>query len=334
MTLLTPENAEFVTKYTDLASPRLGAEAIFATDDFFADKSRLIDPADPVFITDKYDDNGKWMDGWESRRKRGEGFDHCIIRLGLPGVIHGVNIDTSHFTGNFPPAASIDACLIEGEPGEATNWTEIVPSVTLQGDSHHLLAVQNSGTWSHLRLNIYPDGGVARLRVYGEVQCNWDSRDAEEIVDLASLLNGGRGIAASDQHYGSPSQILAPGRGVNMGDGWETRRRREPGNDWAIISLGHPGTISAIEVDTAHFKGNYPDRCSIQAALVSGGTEESLITQSMFWKTLLPEQKLSMDNIHKFENEVADIGPISHVRLNIIPDGGISRLRLFGKISG
>ena len=322
----------FVDKFINLASPRLGTEVISATDDFFADKSRLINPAPPVFIADKYDENGKWMDGWESRRKRGEGHDHCIIRLGLLGIIHGVNIDTSHFTGNFPPSASIDACLIEGDPDEKTDWTEILPAVALKGDSHHLHAIGDNRNWSHLRLNIYPDGGIARLRVYGEVQCNWEKRDPDELVDLAALVNGGRGFAASDQHYGSPSQILAPGRGINMGDGWETRRRREPGNDWALIALGHPGIISKIEVDTAHFKGNYPDRCSIQGALVAGGTEDSLVTQSMFWKMLLPEQKLEMDAIHPFEKEIIDIGPISHIRLNIIPDGGISRLRLFGRI--
>ncbi|MCR9214487.1 MAG: allantoicase [Proteobacteria bacterium] len=333
MTTTNLSEAEFAARYVDLASPRLGAEVTFATDDFFADKSRLIDPSEPVFIADKYDENGKWMDGWESRRKRGEGYDHCIVRLGLPGIIQAVNIDTSHFTGNFPPAASLDACLIEGEPTEDTSWTEIVPSVSLQGDSHHMVLVASQETWSHLRLNIYPDGGVARLRVYGEVQCNWDLKDPNEVIDLAELVNGGRGVAASDQHYGSPSNILAPGRGVNMGDGWETRRRREPGNDWAIIALGHAGEVSKVEVDTAHFKGNFPDKCSVQAALVTGGTDESLVTQSMFWKTLLPEQKLSMDAIHSFENELVALGPVSHVRLNIIPDGGVSRLRLFGKIS-
>ncbi|MEX0582439.1 MAG: allantoicase [Sneathiella sp.] len=332
MSSTAAQAAGFVDKYIDLASPRLGAEVTFASDDFFADKSRLIDPAPPVFIADKYDENGKWMDGWESRRKRGEGYDHCIVRLGMPGIIHGVNIDTSHFTGNFPPSASIDACLVEGEPDVRTAWTEILPAVSLKGDSHHLHAVTDTRNWSHLRLNIYPDGGIARLRVYGEVQCNWETRDPDELIDLAALVNGGRGFAASDQHYGSPSQILTPGRGINMGDGWETRRRREPGNDWALIALGHPGTISKIEVDTAHFKGNYPDRCSIQGAMVTGGTEESLITQSMFWKTLLPEQKLEMDAIHPFEKEILDIGTISHIRLNIIPDGGISRLRLFGRI--
>ena len=332
MNSATPPSVGFADRFIDLASPRLGTEVIFATDDFFADKSRLINPAPPVFIAEKYDDNGKWMDGWESRRKRGEGHDHCIIRFGLPGIVHGFNIDTSHFTGNFPPSASIDACLVDGDPDAKTAWTEILPAVTLKGDSQHLHAITDNRNWSHIRLNIYPDGGIARLRVYGEVQCNWEKRNPDELVDLAALVNGGRGFAASDQHYGSPTQILAPGRGINMGDGWETRRRREPGNDWALIALGHPGIISKIEVDTAHFKGNYPDRCSIQGALVAGGTEDSLVTQSMFWKMLLPEQKLEMDAIHPFEKEIIDIGPISHIRLNIIPDGGISRLRLFGRI--
>ncbi len=333
MTLLRPEDADFVTKCVDLAQPRLGSEVTFATDDFFADKSRLIDPADPVFIDDKYDDHGKWMDGWESRRKRGEGYDYCIIRLGQPGVIEGVNIDTSHFTGNFPPAASLEACNVSGEPDDKTTWTEIVPSVSLGADSHHLVRVQSDQTWSHLRLNIFPDGGVARLRVYGRINCNWDERDPNELIDLVSLLNGGRGVCANNSHYGSPSKLLAPGRGVNMGDGWETRRRREPGNDWAIFELGHAGIISSVEIDTAHFKGNFPDRCSLQAAYITGGTDQSLITQSMFWKTLMPEQKMSMDAIHKFDAEVADIGPVTHVRLNIFPDGGVSRLRLFGKIT-
>jgi allantoicase len=332
MSLILEEEAAFVTNFINLAQTRLGAEVTYATDDFFADKARLIEPADPVFIDDKYDDNGKWMDGWESRRKRGEGYDFCIIRLGLPGVIHGVDIDTSHFTGNFPPAAGIEACNVVGEPGQDTPWQVIVPTLSLNGNSHHFVEVGSRETWSHLRLNIYPDGGVARLRVYGQVQCSWDNRDASEIIDLAALANGGRGVDANDSHYGHPSNILAPGRGVNMGDGWETRRRREPGNDWAIIQLGHSGIIENIEIDTAHFKGNFPDRCSIQAAQVDGGTDESLPTQSMFWKTLLPEQKLSADNIHKFSNEIKKIGAISHVRLNIIPDGGISRLRLFGRI--
>ncbi len=320
-------------KWANLADPRLGALAIYATDEFFASKDRLISPVDPVFIPDKYDDNGKWMDGWESRRKRGEGHDYCVVKLGKEGRIHAVDIDTSHFTGNFPPAASLDACYCpDGDPDDNTNWELILPSVSLQGDSHHLHEITNDNTFSHLRLNIYPDGGIARLRVYGEPQCNWDNRDPAELLDLLALENGGRAIACNDQHFGSILNINMPGRGVNMGDGWETRRRREPGNDWAILALGHSGMIKSIEIDTAHFKGNYPDQCSVQAAFVRGGTDESLITRSLFWKELLPPQKMSMDAIHRFEEEVQSLGPISHIRLNIIPDGGISRIRMYGHI--
>jgi allantoicase len=327
----TPETLpDFARLWIDLAQPRLGAVAIHATDEFFAPKERLIDPAPPVFIPGKYDENGKWMDGWESRRRRGVGHDHCTIRLGRPGVIKGIDIDTSHFTGNYPPAASLDACRCEDDPDATTPWTEILPATNLGGNAHHFRAIADQRIWSHVRLHIYPDGGVARLRIYGQVHRDWSRQDNGKLLDLGALGNGGRAIACNDRHYGSPQNLLAPGRGVDMGDGWETRRRREPGNDWAIIALGHRGRIRRIEVDTAHFKGNYPDRCSIQAADVEGGTEESLVTQAMFWPLLLAEQKLEMDRIHGFEAEIADIGPVTHLRFNIIPDGGVSRLRLWG----
>jgi allantoicase len=330
----TPETLpEFARLWVDLAQPRLGAAAIHATDEFFAPKERMIDPAPAVFIPGKYDDNGKWMDGWESRRRRGPGHDHCTVRLGRPGVIKGVDIDTSHFTGNYPPAASLEACRSGGDPDSTTQWTEILAATNLTGNAHHFRAMADDRVWTHVRLHIYPDGGVARLRVYGQVHCDWAAQDKGKLVDLAALVNGGRAIACNNQHYGSPQNLLAPGRGINMGDGWETRRRREPGHDWAILALGHRGRIRRIEVDTAHFKGNYPDRCSIQAADVEGGTEDSLVTQAMFWPGLLPEQKLQMDRAHSFESEIADIGPVTHVRLNIIPDGGVSRLRLWGHAS-
>ncbi len=317
----------------DLTEPRLGARVVFASDDFFAPKERLIDPRPPVFIADKYDDHGKWMDGWESRRKRSAGHDHAIVRLGRPGRVHLIDIDTSHFTGNYPPAASIAACLCAAdEVDDGADWREIVPSMPLTGDSHHLVEVADDGICSHLRLDIYPDGGVARLRVFGEVHRDWSAQDRHAVVDLAAMENGGRALAWADAHYGNPNYILAPGRGKDMGDGWETRRRREPGNDWIIVALGHAGRVGRVIVDTAHYKGNYPDRCSIQGAAVTGGTVGSMTTQSMFWPTLLAEQKLNPDSEHAFEAEVTDIGPVSHVRLNIFPDGGISRLRLFGTI--
>ncbi|NKB77167.1 MAG: allantoicase [Gammaproteobacteria bacterium] len=321
-------------RYVNLAHPRLGAKTLFSTDEFFAPSERMLNPEPALFVPGKFDDNGKWMDGWESRRKRVEGYDYCIVKLGRPGVIHGFDIDTSHFKGNHPPAASVDACyLTNGDPDQQTQWTEILPSVSLQQDSHHLFDLVNEGTYSHLRLNIYPDGGIARFRVYGTPQCDWNSRGSEEVLDLAALENGGRAMACSNQAFGSSIlNLTMPGRGINMGDGWETARRREPGNEWAIIALGHPGIIESIELDTAHYKGNYPDRASIQGSYMQGGTEDSIVTQSMFWKEILPEQKLKMDHIHLFQSELNDIGPITHVRVNIIPDGGLSRVRLNGRI--
>ena len=330
--ILDPNAPEFTRRYVNLADPRLGAQALEASDDFFAPKERMLNPEPAVFIPGKYDDHGKWMDGWETRRKRTTGYDWCIVKLARAGVLKGFDIDTSHFTGNFPPAASVEAAYMPGgaQPDSSTQWTEIVPSTTLQGNSHHYLETADTQAFTHIRLNLYPDGGVARLRAYGQPQVDWAGASRTAPVDLAAMENGAYIVAANNQHFGAASNLLMPGRGVNMGDGWETRRRREPGNDWTIIALARPGTVTKIEVDTAHFKGNYPDRCSIQAAYVKGGTDSSLVTQAMFWPTLLGEQKLQMDKQHFFEPELASIGPVTHLRLNIIPDGGVSRLRTWG----
>jgi allantoicase len=327
-----PNAPEFTRRYVNLADPRLGAQALEASDEFFAPKDRMLSPEPAVFIPGKYDEHGKWMDGWETRRKRTTGYDWCVVKLARAGVIKGLDIDTSHFTGNFPPAASVEAAHLPAgaAPDAATQWTEIVPATTLQGNSHHYLEVGDGGAYTHIRLNLYPDGGVARLRVCGQPQFDWGGASRSELVDLAAMENGAYVVGVNNQHFGAASNLLMPGRGVNMGDGWETRRRREPGNDWVIIALARPGTIKRIEVDTAHFKGNFPDRCSLQAARVSGGTDSSLVTQAMFWPVLLGEQKLQMDKQHVFENEIAALGPVTHVRFNVIPDGGVSRLRLFG----
>ncbi|MCJ2376834.1 allantoicase [Vibrio sp. ZSDZ34] len=318
-------------QYINLADEKLGAEAIYATDDFFADKSRLLRREDPVWKDDLYDDNGKWMDGWESRRKRGEGYDYCVVRLAYPGTIYGVDIDTSFFTGNFPPSASIDACYSpDGEPGSDTAWQEIVPSMALGGDQHHKVSVAFGAVYTHVRLNIYPDGGVARLRIYGRPEVDWDSVAANQPLDFAAVEFGGRALACSDEHYGKMANILGPGRGENMGDGWETARRRTPGNDWVIVALGNAAEIEKIIIDTAHFKGNYPDSCSVQAAFVKGGTDNQVATQSLYWRELLPSQKLQAHALHEFTREVEQLGAITHVRLNIFPDGGVSRLRVIG----
>lgn len=320
------------TQWINLAQPRLGAKVTYATDDFFADKSRLLGAGEPLFIPDKYDDNGKWMDGWESRRRRGGGYDHCIVRLGCEGIVRGVDIDTRHFTGNYPPEASLEACVSADDiPGEGVQWHTLVPKMKLAGDSHNYAAVHDDRAWTHLRLNIFPDGGVARLRVHGIIARDWSKWDRSQTLDLAAMENGGRPIACNNEHYGTPANMIAPGKGVNMGDGWETRRRREPGHDWAVLELCHAGIIGEIVVDTAFFKGNYPDRCYIQAANLAEVNPDTVGHDSERWDILLPESKLEMDREHRFT--VPSGPPVTHVRLNIIPDGGVSRLRLYGKIA-
>ena len=315
-------------EWIQLEQPRLGSKVSYATDEFFAAKERLIEPAAPVFIDDKYDDHGKWMDGWESRRKRTPGHDHCIIRLGIPGVVHGVDIDTSFFTGNFPPHVSIETCVSDDDVPNG-GWTEILQKTELTGDAHNFLEIEGDSIITHLRLNIYPDGGIARLRVYGEIRPDYSR--ISSVVDLVALELGGRAIACSDEHYGSMHNLNVAGRGVNMGDGWETARRRGPGNDWVILALGHSGTIDKVEVDTAHFKGNYPNRVSIEAALFDSSEEVSVASKK--WRTLLAESKLEMDKQHEFKSELESLGDVSHVLLSIYPDGGVSRVRLYGRPS-
>ena len=313
-------------QWIQLEQPRLGTRVTYATDEFFAAKERIIDSAPPVFIDGKYDDHGKWMDGWESRRKRVPGHDYCVIRFGVPGIIRGVDIDTSYFTGNYPPQASIEACVSDADVPEE-GWVEILPKTNLSGDSHHLLPIDDEHIWTHVRLHIYPDGGIARLRVYGQVKA--DFTGVEGYVDFAAIENGGRAIACSDEHYGSMHNLNVHGRGVNMGDGWETARRRGPGNDWVIIALAEEGVIERVEVDTAHFKGNYPDRVSLDVGHFE--SDEQATHDSPNWKVLLPETKLKMDQQHYFEDLKAN-DPATHVRMSIYPDGGISRLRLFGRV--
>ena len=310
-----------------LEQPRLGSRVTFASDEFFAAKERLIDPSEPKFIDDKYDDHGKWMDGWESRRRRTPGHDFCIIRLGVPGIVRGLDIDTSFFTGNYPPQASIDVCTSDEDVPD-DGWSELLVKTDLSGDTHQLISIQNENAWTHLRLNIFPDGGLARLRVYGEVKPK--PSDEEGMMDLFALRHGGRALSCSDEHYGSMHNLNLPGRGINMGDGWETARRRGPGNDWVILALGQAGTIERVEVDTAHFKGNYPDRVSLEVAIFANNEDASNASDQ--WRTLLPESKLSMDQQHFFESELQAAGPITHARVAIFPDGGISRLRLFGRV--
>jgi allantoicase len=327
---------DFARNTINLASAGLGAKPVFATDEFFAPLSRMLADDPAIFYPERFDDHGKWMDGWETRRRRGPGHDHAIIALAAIGRIAGFDVDTAHFTGNFPSACAIEACYAPGGPDEATQWTELLGMSPLSSSAHHYFGCTSDALYSHVRLRIYPDGGVARLRVYGIPELDV-SAIGDKSVDLASSLLGGQIVTFSNGHYGHP-RLLAPGRGANMGDGWETRRRREPGNDWIIIKLATRAIVDRVIVDTAHFKGNYPDACSVQVADLGDrtGDLDALVTaSSMFWEEILPQQKLSADSIHEYDgNVVRQTGPVSHVRLNIYPDGGISRLRVFGRIAG
>ena len=274
------------------------------------------------------------MDGWESRRRRTPGHDWCIVALGMRGVIRGINVDTSHFTGNYPSHCSIDA-LDTTRPlsstvraAEGPPWTTILPISPLRGNGDNLFAIDDDRAWTHVRLSIFPDGGVARLRVYGDVVVDWSriARDGRPI-DLAAIQHGGLVLGASDMHFGAKENIIMPGRAKNMGDGWETRRRRGPGHDWAIVRLGHPGVVTRVEIDTTHFKGNYPDSASIEGCLAPGAA-----LASAAWSAMLPQTKLRPNHRHLFSKELRPLGPISHARLNIFPDGGVSRLRVYGTV--
>ncbi len=319
---------------TDLAAERLGGKVLYATDDFFAEKENLIKPTRGIFITDKYTDRGKWMDGWESRRKRVPGHDWAVIQLATSGKIAGFDIDTNFFLGNHPPHASIEAInIVDGfaiSDWDKIGWKEILPQSHLDAGSQNFYESNSDEIYTHIRLHIYPDGGVARLRVYGEVFKNWDAVADNEEIELAAAINGGKAIACNDMFFSAMSNLIMPGRGVNMGDGWETKRNRTPNNrDWVILKLAHKGTVERIIVDTCHFKGNYPDACSIEACLSNNNAD--VMNNKVQWTELLPKQKLSADKEHEFEQEVKQDLVISHVRLNIFPDGGVSRLRLFGK---
>ena len=332
------------TSLADLASARLGGRVVAANDEFFAPKSNLLKPEPAVFVPGKFTSRGKWMDGWETRRRRSPGHDWCVVKLGARGVIRGIDVDTSHFTGNYPSHVSIDALDIapalsnDVYGGEGGPWITILPKSPLRGDAHNYFEIprlearspgRDTGAWTHLRLNIHPDGGVARLRAHGDVVVDWNRvARARQPIDLAEIRNGGLVLGASDMHFGAKDNIIMPGRAPNMGDGWETRRRRGPGYDWAIVRLGTTGSLRRIEIDTNHFKGNYPESASVEACLAPGATAVALASAE--WHEMLPRAKLKPDHRHLFSKELRPMGPVSHVRLNIYPDGGVSRLRVYG----
>ena len=332
---------EKLKKHIDLAAEKIGGKVLYATDDFFAEKENLIKEGRGIFIADKYTDRGKWMDGWESRRKRTAGHDWAIVKLGTTGRIKGFDIDTNHFLGNHPPFASVEAINLETDledwsKSDELEWEEVLEKSPLDPGSQHFFEIKAEKAdkiYTHLRLHIYPDGGVARFRVYGEAFKNWDLVSENQTLDLALITNCGKALACNDMFFSAMDNLISPTSGKNMGDGWETKRNRTPNNeDWVILRLGHQGLVNKISVDTKHFKGNYPDTCAIDAC--DSEDDKAVIAGDVVWKPLLERQKLEADQEHHFEaNAIQKHKKITHIKLKIYPDGGVSRLRIIGNIT-
>jgi allantoicase len=320
----------------DLAGRLLGGGVVAASDEFFAAADNLVSAEPPRFEPRTFGAKGQVYDGWETRRRREgaregaagipAGHDYAIVRLGVPGIVHGVVVDTAFFTGNYPPYASVEACAVAGYPSlvelAGAAWVELVPHSPLGGDTRNEFDVDNSDRFTHVRLSVYPDGGVARLRVHGEVVPD-PALFPGPVWDLAALEYGGRIVDCSDMFYGAPANLIAPGLARTMGEGWETARRRDRGNDWVLLRLAAPGRIRLAELDTSHFKGNAPGAAALR------GTADP--DDPAGWFEILPRTRLQPDTRHRFPVEVTRTA--SHVRLDIFPDGGMARLRLYGEVA-
>jgi len=314
----------------DLAARPAGGAVVWSNDDLFAERENLINPKPAEFRPATFGHKGQIYDGWETRRRRGAGPDACdqaVVRLGVPAIVRGVVVDTAWFTGNYPPQISVEATFVEGYPSveeliEKAEWTTIVARSDVNGDTRNPFRVDSPRRWTHVRLSIYPDGGVARLRVHGEGLL--DPRfGANMTLDLAALANGARITACSNMFYSSPNNLLLPGVARSMGEGWETSRRRDDGNDWVQVRLAAHGVLNAVELDTSYFIGNAPGSAKLSGRDATDGAGE--------WFELLPVTELQPDTRHRFLIE--DDRSITDARLDIYPDGGMARLRLFGSLT-
>jgi len=305
---------------TDLISEAVGGRVVACNDEFFAEAHNLLHSADPVWKEDVYTDRGKWMDGWETRRRREPGHDWCVIALGVAGRIRSVTVDTSHFTGNYPESFSLEACGVGGDERlETTDWVEIIPRAPLDGDAKASFEVDDPHRVTHVRLNVFPDGGVARLRLDGDpIPARHEVCPDDEGIDLASSVVGGEAIDASDVHYSPPSNLLRPTEPAGMWDGWETKRRRGPGNDWAVFRLGLPGVVDSLDVDTRHFKGNAPGWVSVQVS-----------NEGQTWEEVVDRAEVKPDTVNLVTLDHP--AQAAFIRLDIHPDGGVARLRVKGR---
>jgi allantoicase len=306
---------------------------VWANDEFFAAADNLVNPGPPGFEPRTFGPKGQVYDGWETRRRREPGHDEAVVRLGVPALVRAVVVDTAHFTGNYPPEASVEGCCADGYPGPAeladARWFPLVPRARLAGDARNEFPVDAPYRVTHARLRIYPDGGVARLRVHGEALP--DPGLLPDVLDLAAVEHGGRVVGCSDMFYGSPGNLLLPGPARSMGEGWETRRRRDDANDWVEVRLAGPGVIELVELDTGHFKGNAPGRAALRG--LDGRTADP--ADPAAWRELLPAVGLRADTRHRFRLAGPDgvAHPVTRVRLDVYPDGGMARLRAFGRFT-
>ncbi len=309
--------------HVDLASRALGGGIVTANDESFCAAEHLIDPGRPVFSPKTFDRNGQIYDGWETRRRREPGHDWVIVRLGAPGIVREVVVDTAFFVGNYPPRCSVSAVNVTGYPsaGELSEveWTPLVELAALEGDTANTFTVSDETTYTHVRLEIHPDGGVARLRVHGEVVPDLELLSLVP-SDLAALVNGGRAIDCSDSFFSAPNNMLMPGQARTTGEGWENRRRRDDGHDWVLVQLAAPGRLVLAELDTTHFKFNAPGWAELVGYTVPG--------QEV---TVLEKTRLQPDTLHRFRL-TAGLPVVHRVRLRIYPDGGVARLRLIGEL--
>lgn len=315
------------TSWPDLASRELAGSVVAANDELFAQRENLIKPEPSAFSVHDFGHKGKVYDGWETRRRRDEGNDWAIVRLGVPGVVHGVIVDTAWFKGNYPPFVSVEAAAIEGylAPSELekADWVSIVEKTSCEGDSANAYAVDSDQRWTHVRLSIYPDGGVARFRVHGLARP--DPRFLRGTVDLVALENGGALVGCSDAFYSSPANLILPGRAKIMGEGWENARRRGAGNDFAVFRLAGEGGIEHVEIDTSYFVGNAPGWVKLSAC----SSADAAPGDDAEWHDVVAKARSQPDTRHRFLSEAGDRA-FTHVRLDVYPDGGLTRLRIWG----
>jgi allantoicase len=316
----------------DLAVRSLGGSVVYANDELFAQRENLINPEPAQYQSSTFGPKGQVYDGWETRRRRQDGHDEAIVRLGAAGVIRGVVVDTAWFKGNYPPEISVEATCADGYPSpdelrHDAAWTTIVARSAVKGDTENPFEVDSDRRWTHVRLSIYPDGGVARLRVHGEVIAD-PSVLALGGVDLAALDSGALVVSCSNMFYSSPNNLISPGLTRTLGEGWETARRRDDGNDWVIVRLAGEGVVRLVELDTSYFVGNAPGWAAVHGCSVGS---DSAGLDLVEWLELLPRTRLQPDTRHRFP--IRHVEPITHVRLDIYPDGGMARLRAIGQLT-